>query len=138
MPVLTKRLGKGQTIVWGALGVAVSLLPLALLPHWAPAGLGLAAVAAANTIAGAAFNVYSQEAVSPGWRPVMSGAGLLAWGLSSSIVSFGGGYVIAGLGYRSFFLVGAAVTVAGAVLLWAYARVPRGELAGRSAPDGSS
>jgi hypothetical protein len=58
---------------------------------------------------------------------------LMAWGLGSSIVSFGGGYIIASSGYRSLFLIGAGLTMAGAVIFRAYSRVPRGELAQGSA-----
>ena len=89
----------------------------------------------AGSIVAAAHNVFSQEIVSPGWRALTSGAVNMAWGLSSSIVSFGGGYVIAGLGYRSFFLMTAGLSLAGALLFWTYFRVPRGELAGGRAVE---
>ena len=52
----------------------------------------------------------------------VSGAGLLGLGLSSSIVSFGGGYIIAAFGFPALFLTSATVTAAGALLLWAYLR----------------
>jgi hypothetical protein len=42
---------------------------------------------------------------------------------------YGGGYIIGTAGYRSFFLVAATLTAAGALLFWAYFHVPRGELA---------
>jgi hypothetical protein len=35
--------------------------------------------------------------------------------------------MIAALGYRSIFLMGAGITAIGALLFWAYFRVPRGE-----------
>ena len=90
----------------------------------------LAAATATGSIAGAAFNVYSQEIVQTRWRAVMSGASLMAWGLSSSIVSFGGGYIIAQAGYPILFLSGAGVTLVGALLFWvSFLRKPRGELA---------
>ena len=130
-PMLMNHLGKDRTIVWASLGVALSLLPLAILPHWVPAGLGLAAASAAGSIATTAFNIYSQEIVPSGWRAVMSGAGLLAWGLSSSVVSFTGGRIIAARGYASLFLIGSGVTALGALLFWTYFRRARGETSWR-------
>jgi predicted MFS family arabinose efflux permease len=128
-PLVMERLGEPRTIVWGALSQGLTTLPLALVPHWGAAGLGFAAVTVAGSIAGAAAMTFTQELVSPDWRPLMSGANSMTWGLSSAIVAFAGGYVIAGLGYRSFFLMAAAITAVGALLFWAYFRVPRGEFA---------
>jgi predicted MFS family arabinose efflux permease len=126
-PLVMARCGKGRTVVLGYLGVFLSLLPLALLPHWGATGLGLAGLTAASAIAGAAYTIYGQEIVSPHWRALMSGASLLAWGLSSSLVSFAGGYLIEALGYSGFFLLGAGLTALGALLFAAYFCSPRGE-----------
>ena len=134
-PLLVARWGNGRTIVLGSLGLALSMLPLALIPHWGAAGLGFMGVAALFSMTTAPIRVYSQEIVSPGWRPAMSGALMMGAGLSTSAMALGGGYAIAALGYRSLFLASAGLTAAGALLFWAYFRVPRGELASRSAPD---
>jgi MFS family permease len=132
-PLLMTRWGKERTFVLGSLGMALSLLPLALIPHWGAAGLGLMGMMALGSIARPANTVYHQEIVSPGWRAAMSGATTMAAGLSWSVMAFGGGYLITALGYRSLFLTGAGLTVAGALLFWAYFRVPRGELSSHSA-----
>lgn len=134
-PLLVARWGNGRIIVLGSLGIALSMLPLALIPHWGAAGLGFMGVAALFSMTTAPIRVYSQEIVSPGWRPAMSGALVMGAGLSTSAMALGGGYAIASLGYRSLFLASAGLTAAGALLFWAYFRVPRGELACRSAPD---
>jgi len=134
-PLLMTRWGKERTFVLASLGMAISLLPLALIPHWGAAGLGLMGLMALGSIARPIITVYQQEIVSPSWRAVMSGATTMAAGLSWSAMAFGGGYLITALGYRSPFLAGAGLTVAGALLFWAYFRVPRGELASHSASD---
>jgi predicted MFS family arabinose efflux permease len=115
--------------------MALSLLPLALISHWGAVGLGFMGVAALASIARPAITVTQQEIVSPIWWAAMSGATTMAAGLSWSAVAFGGGYVITALGYRSLFLIGAGLTAAGALLFWAYFRVPRGELASHPALD---
>ena len=132
-PLLMARWGKERTFVLGSLGIALSLLPLALISHWGAAGLGFMGMMALVSIARPANTIYHQEIVSPGWRSAMSGATTMAAGLSWSAMAFGGGYLITALGYRSLFLTGAGLTVAGALLFWGYFRVPRGELASHPA-----
>jgi predicted MFS family arabinose efflux permease len=128
--VLLERIGRGRTVFWGALAQIVGLLPLALLPHWAAAGAGLAVATAANSVATAALNVYSQEAVEPRWRAAVSGATMTAWSLSTSIASFGGGYLIAASGYRSLFLSGGGAAILAALLFWIlFVRKGSGEVA---------
>lgn len=134
-PLLVAQWGNARTIVLGSLGIALSMLPLALIPHWSAAGLGFMGVAALFSMTTAPFRVFSQEIVSPGWRAAMSGAMMTGAGLSSSAMAFGGGYLISALGYSGLFLTGAGLTVAGALLFWAYFRVPRGELVSRSVPN---
>jgi predicted MFS family arabinose efflux permease len=65
------------------------------------------------------FIVFQMEQVPMRWRATMAAAGTMAVGLSMSAVAFGGGYVIAALGYRELFLLGAATTTAGALLFGA-------------------
>jgi hypothetical protein len=132
-PLLIARWGNGRTFTWSSLGMAISLLPLALVPHWWAAGIGFAGVMTLGSVWRPAFIVRRMEVVSPAWWALMNGASNMALGLSWSAMSLGGGYVVTALGYRSLFLTGAAVTAAGALLFGIYFRVPRGELARRSA-----
>ena len=135
-PILMVRYGKRRAYILGCLGLALGLVFLALVPHWIAAGVAWAWLLAMASIVDPIFHVFSQEAVSPGWRPAASGAGIMAQGLSFMLVGLGGGRAITAFGYRTFFLLVAVPPVAGALLYWAYFRVPRGELARRSAPDG--
>jgi MFS family permease len=137
MPIVVQRWGKEPTIGLGTMAVAFSLVVLVLVPHWGTASIGFIAAIALVSLVNSAFNVYGQEIVSPGWRAVMSGANWMAMGVGASSIVAGGGYIIAALGYRSLFLTAAALTGVGAILFWAYFRVPRGELA-RTPPSGST
>lgn len=119
-PFIIARLGLGRTIIFGSLAMACSLLPLALLSHWASAGLGFIGVIVLVSIVVPAFGVYHQEVVPLQWRTTMSGASMVALGLSWALITLGGGYMIMRLGYRSFFLTSAILTAAGGLLLWAY------------------
>jgi predicted MFS family arabinose efflux permease len=119
MPLFAARWGNGRTVAFGALGVALSLLPLALVPHWVGAGLGFLALTACAAVARSAFIVYGMEAVAPKWRSTVSAmttmSAAISWGATAAI----GGYLIDAAGYRPTFLAGAVATAAGALLFWA-------------------
>jgi len=134
-PLLVNRWGKGRTIVLGIMGTAFSVLLMALIPHWGAAGLGFMGLFATSMMVAPAFSIFHQEIVSPAWRAPMSGAVMMAMGVSASAIAFGGGFIITALGYRTLFLIPAGLTAAGALIFWAYFRVPRGELARSSTPD---
>lgn len=118
MPLLAKRFGHARTYAFGIFGVVLALLPLALLPHWAAAGLSRVAMMLALGMANAAFNLLTQQLVVPRWRSLMSGAVMSARGLSMTLVSFGGGYLVAMIGYSGLFLGSAAITALGCSLFW--------------------
>ena len=116
VPLLTARWGNGHIAAWASLGTAIGMLPLILISHWSAAGLGFIGVLALTSIRYPAFLVYTMEVVSPARRGTMSGAGEMASGLSFSAMALGGGYIIKSLGYRSFFLTGASLTVIGTLI----------------------
>ncbi len=118
MPLLVAKWGTGQTVFAGALGVVLSLLPVALVPHWAAAGLGYMAMTALAAIARSAFIVHAMEAVPPRWQPTMSGATTLSAAVSWGVTAFAGGYLVDTVGYGPLFLIGAGLTLAGALLFW--------------------
>jgi MFS family permease len=121
-PALIARWGNDRTFLWGSVGISASLLPLALVRHWGAAGAGYLGVVILFSILLPTMNVFQMELVAPRWRSTMSGATAMASGLSSSIVTLAGGYVISALGYRTLFLAAAGVTIVGAVLYWIYFR----------------
>ena len=119
-PALTKRWGSVRVFVWASLAAVLCILPMAFVPHWVAASLGYLGITALYGLTVPAINVYQMELVSSDWRTAMSGATAMASGLNYSAVSFVGGQVIAGLGYRPLFLGSATLTVVGSVLFWAY------------------
>jgi len=127
MPILVARWRTYGATLWGYLGVALSILALALIPHWASAGLGFMGVMVMIYIADPAFQIFSQELVLPQWRSTMNGAMHMAGGAGGAATLLVAGYVIAGMGYQIFFLIGAGLTAVGSLVFWAYFRVPRGQ-----------
>jgi MFS family permease len=131
-PLLVARAGNVRTVFWGTLGMAACVLPLALAPHWAPAGLGLVSSTALFSATVGPIRVFSQELVAPRWRASMASVFMMGAGLAFSSVSLLGGYAIAAVGYQTLFLIAAGLMAGGGVFFWWYFRLPRGELAGGS------
>ena len=129
-PLLAKRWGNHQLVIWASLGTALSILPLALIPRWSAAGLGFMGVVALSSVRYATFLVYSMELVSPRWRGTISGAGEMAAGFSFAAIALGGGYIIAAWGYAALFLMAAGLTLIGGLLFWVYFVKPRRRLEG--------
>jgi MFS family permease len=137
-PLLLTRWGGLRTIVWGTLGMALSVLPLALVPRWGVAGLGFAGASALFSVTVGPIRVFSQELVAPRWRTAMASAFMLGAGLSFAGVSLAGGYMIVTLGYQSLFLIAAGLAATGALLFWLCFRTPRGQMARPSLPKTGS
>jgi MFS family permease len=128
-PVLVARWGNPRTIFWGTIGMALSTLPLALVPHWAMAGVGFVSSAIWFSTTVGPIRVFSQELVAPRWRSTMASGFMLGAGLAFAAISLVGGYAIVALGYRTLFLVAAGLTAAGGIFFGLYFRKPRGLLA---------
>ena len=124
MPVLSERWGHFRVVVWASLGIAASMLPLALVPHWAAATVGRIGTYALSAIADPAIGLYQMELVRPRWRSVMAGVVSTALGLSWTALAFGGGYLITSLGYRPLFLLAGLMTAGGTMLFWVFFRRP--------------
>lgn len=115
---LTRRFGNRAVVIGATLGSALAILPLALIPHWAAAGLGFVGVVGLSWIRYASSLVFFLELVPPSRRALVSGVTEMAGGFCFTVFTFGGGYLIAALGYRSLFLTGAAVTAVSALVFW--------------------
>lgn len=120
MAALVQRLGYGNTFLLSAAAVVLCALPLILSDSWWLAGAGAVGMTVVAAVAFPAITVYQQELVEPDWRPLMSGAYMMATALGWSAVAGGGGYVIEAHGYRALFLIGALLTTAGTALFGIY------------------
>jgi MFS family permease len=126
MPAAARRWGHRNVFLWGTVGIAASLLPLALVPWWIAAGLGYMAVIVFVSLARAAVSVYLMEIMPEDRRATMSGVYTMAMGLSWSAVAAGGSHIITSQGYPVFYLAGAVLTAASAAVFgFSTRRVPR-------------
>jgi predicted MFS family arabinose efflux permease len=117
-PLLLSRWDKRSLIIAATSGIALSLMPVAFVPHWSAALLSFMGVVALTAVRIPAFLVYSMEAVAPEHRALMSGANEMANGLGFAIIGLGGGHIITAFGYRPLFLLSACLTAAGTLIFW--------------------
>jgi MFS family permease len=134
-PLMAARWGNSRLVLWGNLGMALFTLPLALIPNWTVAGLGFMGSTVFFMVTSGPFRLFSQELVAPRWRATMAAAFMLGAGLAFSATSLLGGYAIVTVGYRTLFLIGVGLMVAGALLFGYYFRLPRGAMAGQPASE---
>ncbi len=118
-PRMMARYNNGGTLLITTVGVALGLLPLALIPHWAAAGIGRIGYQIATAMWLPVLQVFQMELVDAEWRALTYGIISMAMGLGFGALSLVGGYIITAFGYRSVFLVGAGLELVSAVVLWA-------------------
>ena len=126
-PALAARAGKVPVIVVTTAITAASLVIMALVPHWAAAGIGFTLVIGMRSITQSVSSVVHMEIVPASWRGFTSGVVAMSMGLGFTSMSLGGGYLIPALGFPGLYLLAALITTASAVIFWRYFRVPRGE-----------
>jgi len=117
-PALVQRYGRVATIAAGALGVALSIVLLAVGGNWAIASIAFISM---SVLAGVARSVWSLVVlgfVDAVWRPMSAAVANLFSGLGNTIMSSVGGVLAAGVGYRATFMTSAALVALGAVTVW--------------------
>lgn len=124
-PRLAMRYGNGWTLMAATLGMALSLLPLALIPHWSAAGVGRLGILALSAVWMPALQVFQMELVDSRWRSLTYGIISMAMGFAYATVSFAGGYLVATWGYATLFLLGGGFSMVGAGLMWGMLRSSR-------------
>jgi predicted MFS family arabinose efflux permease len=123
--VISHRWSRERIIFGGMLFSGLCLIPLALIPHWAAAALAYMALITLTSVARPVLLFYAQEAVTLDWRTTVSSAMSMAYGVNLAVISTGGGYIIANLGYPLYYLIGAALAVCGALFFWYFVAAPR-------------
>ena len=129
MPLIASRIGTGRGFVLSTLGMIGATLLLSAIPDWRAAGLSYVGVIAFASIARPCIIVIQMELVRQEWRSSIAAGTTLAYGLSSTLIAFAGGQLIASVGYSVLFAGGGLISLIGVALFVAYFRAPRGEYA---------
>jgi predicted MFS family arabinose efflux permease len=121
-PRLVARRSSGWVAMVATLGVAVSLVPLATIPHWAAAGLSRLIFVVVSAVWLPAVQAFQMERIDPEWRSIGYGAMAMAMGSGFGSTSIVGGYVVAAAGYRTLFALGIALSLGAAAIMWGILR----------------
>jgi predicted MFS family arabinose efflux permease len=124
-PWLARRRSNGWIVLVANLGVALSLLPLALIHHWTAAAASRLLFVIVSAIWLPALQAFQMERIDPEWHSIGYGAVAMAMGSGFGSMSIAGGYIIATAGYRSLFGLGTAISLVAAAIMWAILRHAR-------------
>jgi MFS family permease len=130
-PLISGRVGTGRTVFVATVGIATSLVGMALIASPAAAVTGLIIVFAFGSLMRPALSLHQMELVRPEFWGLMSGFVTLSWGLGSGSTALIGGVLVSSFGYDSLFLVGATISGLAAILFGLFLIVHRTPL-----PDG--
>jgi Na+/melibiose symporter-like transporter len=126
VPWLLQRWGSGSTLLGGLLGMALTLLPLALVPLLGAAAVTYMAFQAVIAVTNPARDLFGQELVQARWRTTSQGIATLGAALGAVAAGVGGGLLVERLGFSALYTAGALATLLAAGLLLSYLR--RGEV----------
>jgi hypothetical protein len=125
-PFLNRRLGSLRLILAaGAVSGAWGLL-IAASPQWTGVAVGFCGMNLAASAAGGAADLLYQGSVGTGWRTVVGGMANAAAGLGTAAVMFGGGHLMAAVGYPGLVRLALCAQAASLAALWYFFRAPRG------------
>jgi MFS family permease len=122
IPRLARRVHHGWIVALSTAVLCVSLLLLALVPHWAAVSLGLLGVQVSASLWLPALQVFQMELVTEGWRGLAYGAVTMAMGSGFGSMSLFGGSYIEAQGYRSLFVLGVGLSAVATVVMGAITR----------------
>ncbi len=132
-PKAAARWGRKGVVFIGLMGVFVAFLPLIFIELWFAVGLGYMILIGSVSLSNPTLLVFSQSVVEPRWRNTIASSMAMSIGLGVALTSFGGGYIIAAVGYQPLFMLGAMAGLIGAGIVWRF--LPREQAAPIALPE---
>jgi predicted MFS family arabinose efflux permease len=128
-PLMVPRMAALHSGAWAlsstSVGIAISLLPLALIPSGFAAGLGRVGLLALAAVWLPVLQVYQMELIEDARRSLAYGIFSAVMGFGFASMSFAGGYIVEELGYQTLFLLGTGMALLGAALMAAVNKRPQ-------------
>ncbi|HTE56220.1 MAG TPA: MFS transporter [Kofleriaceae bacterium] len=117
LPALTRRFSMPSLLVIISLGLALAMIPMALVPEPLVASLSFLTCSLLLALYEPVFDLYRMDVVPASAQTRMAGTTQTATYAAQSIAGFAGGYVVVAMGYPSLFLGAAILAFAAALLL---------------------
>ena len=118
IPRLGAQRGSGWALTVISFGLAMSILPLAFVPHWGAAAVSKVGVLALRAAWMPCAQIFLMGLVESQWRSLAYGALSSFMGFAFGSMSLLGGYLVASAGYGTLFLLGAGLCGCAAALMW--------------------
>lgn len=115
---LAQRFGARNVVIGSSLLTVLAILPMAFIQHWLAAAFTFICIVSLSWVRYAVSQIFFLELVPPSRRAIVAGVTEMAAGLTFTGITFGGGFIITLLGYRTLFLTGAAMTLLSVILFW--------------------
>ena len=117
-PDIARRIGNSRTAALASLAAALSLVPIALVQHWAAAAVAFIAINVSVGVLAPASYLFMFGLVAERWRLAIASTSIGAGVAGFAAIALGGGFIIERLDYPIFFLIAAAITCVGVVVFW--------------------
>jgi predicted MFS family arabinose efflux permease len=119
---LARARSSGHVMVLASAALAGGLLIMGTIAHPVAAALGTIAQFILSALFVPAYQVLQMEKADPEWRWLVAGACNMGMSLGFGTISLSGGYIVAAVGYRRVFLLGALFALASAAVMWSLLR----------------
>jgi MFS family permease len=120
-----RKYGSPAIMLFASLGLAGSLLLMALTPGWVGGAMGVIIGLALMSMWLPNYQMRLMEMADPAQRALVAGAGSMAMSLGFASMSFNGGHIAASAGYNRLFMLGSVLAIASAGTVWLSLRVQR-------------
>jgi len=105
-------------MITAACVVSLSMLIMALWPHWIGGAVGVVGTFGAMGMWRPSFQALQMQVTRPEWRSMASGIGAMGMSMGFSVVSYSGGYVADHFGYKYLFSIGAMLALTSAAVTY--------------------
>jgi len=122
-PRLMRRIGAGRVVVVSSLLLTISVLPVALVPHWSSATFSMLIYLVTVSLWSPAAVTYEMDWIPADWRSLMSGTHAMSMGLIHSMFNLGVSGAIDDIGYTPIFWISGGLSLLGTMLAIAIERV---------------
>jgi len=134
-PRLMRMMGAGRVVVVSSLLLTISVLPVALVPHWSSATLSMLIYLVTISLWSPAAVTYEMDWISADWRSLMSGTHAMSMGMIHSLLNLGVSGVIDDMGHIPIFAISGGLSLLGTLLAFAIQRVRARGMAGQGIPS---